>query len=310
MIRPAGWIALASLTFLPIQIDPTWPIMNAPVPLRRALCLVIMGTAGLGSGCAALPGTSQTATAAGGQNCAVAGRGAPVVVFEGGIGEKLDTWDKVYPQVQVLTTVFAYTRRGYPGGGPAPAERDGALAVEELRTLLSARGLRPPYVLVGHSLGGLYAELFTKLHPAEVAGVVLVDPTPVDHLERLRTEFPAKYALLRTLMTLQAGSIATIEQRGVDATSREWHAAGPFPKCPMIVLTGIKASVLEDEAMIAYKLRAHAQLLQQWPGSEGRQIECGHFIQRDKPEAVVAAVREIVSRMAAKNPVPKRNAGR
>ena len=272
------------------------------IPKCKTTLLVVLVASSVFSGCASLPGTALSSATASGMDCTVAGAGAPVVVFESGIGETLNTWDKVFPEVARLTTVFAYTRRGYSGSGPAPRETDGETAVRELRALLADRHLRPPYVLVGHSLGGLYVELFAKLHPDEVAGVVLVDPTPVDHMDRLHAEFPGKYAMLRTIMTLQAESIAMAEQRGIDATSRAWHAAGPFPACPMIVLTGVKASLLEDAAMIDYKVRTHAELLPQWPGAEGRRVESGHFIQRDKPEAVIAAIRDLLKTIPAKQP--------
>jgi Predicted hydrolases or acyltransferases (alpha/beta hydrolase superfamily) len=77
--------------------------------------------------------------------------GPQVVVFENGLGAKLGNWDKVFPEISKNTTAFAYNRPGYGDSDPATTPRDGEHIVEELRALLKSKGLRPPYVLVGHS---------------------------------------------------------------------------------------------------------------------------------------------------------------
>jgi pimeloyl-ACP methyl ester carboxylesterase len=98
-----------------------------------------------------------------------------VVVFEGGSRNTLDKWGAVLAGVGQEATVFAYNRPGYGNSEPAATPRDGRTVVEELRRLLRAKGLQPPYVLVGHSLGGLYMQWFARAHPDEVKGLVLVD---------------------------------------------------------------------------------------------------------------------------------------
>ncbi|WP_036171201.1 alpha/beta fold hydrolase [Massilia sp. 9096] len=98
-----------------------------------------------------------------------------VVVFEGGSRNTLDKWGALLTDVSREATVFAYNRPGYGNSEPVATSRDGRTIVEELRRLLHAKGLQPPYVLVGHSLGGLYMQLFARAHPDEVKGLVLVD---------------------------------------------------------------------------------------------------------------------------------------
>src|SRR5215467_11476206 len=105
------------------------------------------------------------------------GTGGPAVVLEAGGGLRMTTWKKVFPEIAAFTTVIAYNRAGFGRSGPAEAPRNGLTIVRELRTFLHDLGVRPPHVLVGHSLGGLYTQLFVRLHPDEVAGLVLVDPT-------------------------------------------------------------------------------------------------------------------------------------
>lgn len=105
-----------------------------------------------------------------------AGSGDATVVFESGLGSDWSVWDQVASEVAPKAQVFAYSRPGYGGSDSASEPRDATHIVENLRALLADQGYAPPYVLVGHSFGGAYLELFAKKYPAEVAALVLVDP--------------------------------------------------------------------------------------------------------------------------------------
>jgi pimeloyl-ACP methyl ester carboxylesterase len=98
-----------------------------------------------------------------------------VVVFENGSHATLDKWDKVIDSIASDTSIFVYNRPGYGKSKVTEARRDGKTIVEELRRNLKHKGLAPPYILVGHSLGGLYMQLFARRYPEEVKGIVLVD---------------------------------------------------------------------------------------------------------------------------------------
>ncbi len=115
------------------------------------------------------------------------GEGAPTVVFEMGFGGNLEPWERVFPRVAEFAPAFAYSRpnRGRSTGDWA-ADADGMRTSEEaarlLRDTLVTAGVRPPYILVGVSLGGLYVQKFAQLFPAETAGLVLIDNRPAPYL--------------------------------------------------------------------------------------------------------------------------------
>src|SRR5882672_3624033 len=108
------------------------------------------------------------------------GEGSPTVILEAGAGDTLATWEWVLPDVRKLTRVCAYDRAGLGRSDPGPKPRTSERIVAELRELLLRAHVPPPYVLVGHSFGGLNVRLFASRNPGEVSGLVLVDATPED----------------------------------------------------------------------------------------------------------------------------------
>jgi len=113
----------------------------------------------------------------------VRGEGTPTVLFEPGLGGFSLQYSRILPGVSAFTRVMAYDRAGQAWSDPSPNPRTPVFMAGELRTLLDRLGLQPPYVLVGHSFGGLLARVYNGYHPEEVAGMVLVDATSVNEFE-------------------------------------------------------------------------------------------------------------------------------
>ncbi|MEK5030973.1 alpha/beta hydrolase [Paenibacillus sp. FSL R7-0302] len=106
------------------------------------------------------------------------GAGAPTIILEAGSGETSLSWRDIPEKLAEHATVVTYDRAGYAWSEQADTERTGANIVRELHTALQNAGLPGPYLMVGHSLGGMYARLFTQTYPEEVAGLVLIDARP------------------------------------------------------------------------------------------------------------------------------------
>ena len=119
------------------------------------------------------------------------GEGSPTVVLEAGLTEWAFTWWKVQDRIAKRTRVCAYDRAGMGKSPPGPLPRDTAAEVADLEALLTAGGVRPPYILVGHSMGGYNARLFASLHMADIAGMVLIDPSTEYQIEILEAASPA-----------------------------------------------------------------------------------------------------------------------
>jgi pimeloyl-ACP methyl ester carboxylesterase len=106
-----------------------------------------------------------------------AGSGSPTVVLVPGAGEPSSVWGWIAPDVARDTRVCVYDRAGRGWSEPAPGQQDGVAIATDLNALLTSAHEAPPYVLVGHSFGGLYVRAFAARYPNQTAGVVLLDAT-------------------------------------------------------------------------------------------------------------------------------------
>jgi len=227
--------------------------------------------------------------------CNVRGRGDAIVVFDSGLGETHEAWRWVWPDVTKFARVFLYDRAGIGRSDPAPAPRSSDRIVEELHGLLAAAGLAGPYVLVGHSFGGLNVQLFASRYPGEVAAVVLVEPTPVEFPSRendLLSEFArAKLTTSRGV----SGEGVRLEWASVQASAEQVRAARPFPPIPVTLLSSTR-----PEETPAFQ-RAWAGMQQDLASDLDARLHLvtnrsGHYIQFDAPQLVVDAIREAVRR--------------
>jgi pimeloyl-ACP methyl ester carboxylesterase len=258
------------------------------------------------------------------------GTGSPTVILEAGAGNDADTWDTVglppgsdqtavLPGVAAFTRVCAYDRPGTildfdhrSRSDPAPMPRTAGDIVADLHALLTAAAIRGPYVLAGHSFGGLVARLYAATYPDEVAGMVLIDAAHEDYYaavqEALTPEQRAEFARLQEQGPPELADYPDRERLDTDASAaalREAASASPLRPMPLVVLThgrpwdwppGYPAAALE-----ALWLPLQEKLTALTP--DGRLIvaeRSGHFIPGDQPDLVIAAIQQVVE--AARDP--------
>ncbi len=110
------------------------------------------------------------------------GEGSPAVILDAANMGTVSSWAWIQPELAKATRVCAYDRAGLGWSDLSPAPQDTRQNAEALHTLLTRQGIAPPYVLVGHSLGGLYTRMYAEMYPSEVAGAVFIEGTPPDTL--------------------------------------------------------------------------------------------------------------------------------
>ena len=270
MARPAELLGLLGLFALSALIVPT-----AAFGQQR---LVSIGDRRLSIDCAG-PSAPQRAT---------------VVLIAGGGGTAKD-WARVQPEIAVFAHVCSYDRAGF-GDSDKTAQRQSAdEIVEDLHALLGASGEKKPYILAGHSMGGIYVRRFATRYPLEVAALLFVDSSHEEQAWRLHEIDPAGPGLSDEVA--RGGFIVKPGERLAWRTEKALIVLGrgkPFPR----------SGQLTEEQFAAWDRiwqEMQQDLAKRSPrGQYRRAAKSGHFIQNDQPDLVIQAIRDLKVELGAK----------
>lgn len=267
------------------------------------------------------------------------GHGLPVVLFESGFGATAEAWDKVKPLLADTNQVCSYDRAGYGLSDPGPLPRDGRAIAKDLDDGLRAARIRGPFVVVGHSAGGLYARLFADRRKRDVIGMVLLDPS-VEHQDRAFSMFGPNAASLAPIRSGVARCLELVQSRAQPTSPPErsrcldrqgklfpaglwvtelseldtlWAATSDevdggraaYGDLPLVVLTAQNTyQNVKDpwRGLVDQRWRElHRQIAAR--SSRGREqvVEgSSHLIMIDKPQAVAQAIREVIAEARAR----------
>ena len=280
------------------------------------------------------------------------GTGSPTVVFEAGttVSGALD-WDLVHDPIATTTRACAYDRAGIMWSDPKSSHQSAEAIAEDLHATLAAAGEKTPFVLVAHSLGGSYSAVYTKKYPGQVAGVVLVDPSHPDELQRMAVAskqpvptaqdvrapavlriaadlawtgvfrlVPARATIMAESKSISADVVAKTlaylpttasawldDSEAMIETRKDAGTFRDFGDRPLIVLHGghpISDKELKSGGETRKEYDAAQDLLATLHSEEaawstrGRLVlvpDSNHYIQFDRPDVVIAAVRDVVA---------------
>ena len=254
------------------------------------------------------------------------GRGSPSVIFESGLGGTSLDWVRVQPEVSRFTRACSYDRAGYGWSERGPEPRHADRIARELDRLLVHANVPPPYLLVGHSFGGLAVRLFVaRKEPRAVAGLVLVDATHEHQFQRMESAgvrvpmaptgrrfvisnhwlvpsaLPESLKPLAQRLALARNAIRALygELGYLRHSARQVGSIRRKPDVPVIVLARsprrdagrardrLEGTWLDLQRELARTMKDGS--FQVVPGS-------GHYIHLDRPDRVVGAIRTIVDR--------------
>jgi pimeloyl-ACP methyl ester carboxylesterase len=266
------------------------------------------------------------------------GHGSPTVVLEAGLDPSGSfSWRRVLPDIAVTTRVCTYDRAGILWSEPRPGPRDAHRIADELHALLAAASEPPPYVMVGHSFGGLLVRVFDRRFRGEVFGFVLVDSAHPAGIYRMPLEAiasePAPLRLL-TSKFLAATGVARLragppknpaqayahssmlaaqgEGRAFRESCVQAAATGKLDNRPLVVLTAghipPPSDMSEKTQNVFHEVRLalQAELAMLSTNADQRvSSRAGHFVQLDDPAAVVTAVGDVVTAARAGTRVRK-----
>jgi len=258
------------------------------------------------------------------------GQGSPTVILDSGLGDSYISWHKVQPQIAQFVRVCSYDRAGlgYSDSGPHP--RTSKDIAGELRTLLHNAGVAPPYILVGHSMGGYDVRLYASLYRGEVAGMVLVDSSHPEQRKRLPPalndldaswlreqellEFTLPFGIPRLLgfcdtdvkaraaeCNFHSAREAVAEMKTFPVSAAQTAATGSLGNMPLAVISHDPDKPQPDlpEDLVKPINSAWQQMQEELShlSTAGTHViarNSGHYIQIDRPEVVIEAVRTVV----------------
>ena len=224
------------------------------------------------------------------------GKGAVAVVFEGGFGAGIASWSTVQKDVAEFARTVSYDRAGLGQSDVGPKPRSAKQIALELHTALEKAGIKPPYVLVGHSLGGVYVRVFADAYPNEIAGLVLVDPSQ-EAFDEWTKKNAAQQRKAEEGRVSQAAQGLRDEWQALDATYAQARASKVLKGIPVTLISATR----DESGMAAEAKKVWLEKQKEWlstvPGSKHIVIDKGHFVQAEDPAAVIEAIREIVKRV-------------
>ena len=213
------------------------------------------------------------------------GTGSPSVIFESGFEGGMETWTGIIDSVAQHTSVYAYDRAGYGRSNLKDSPHSIEEVARQLQSNLTARNIPPPYVLVGHSGGALFVNMFARLYPEKTKSVLLIDPTHPDLYDYLKENEALMYDLLFDYI---GEGQRRYEFDLIKNSSKEFKDAADFPEIPLIVLMAGRHTTLESEALKNKMLEFHEDLKRLSPlGTRYLVEDSGHSIHKNDPQLVV-----------------------
>jgi len=227
-------------------------------------------------------------------NLLIGGQGSPAVVFEGGFGTGIASWSTVQKEVAAFARTVSYDRAGLGQSELGPKPRSAKQIATELHTALEKAGIKPPYVLVGHSFGGIYVRVFADMYPKEVVGMVLIDPSQESFNDWLKKSQLARLKDAQAQIA-KAPEGVQAEAAATEVSYGEARVAKVPPGIPVTLL-----SATEDETMPADARRLWIEKHEEWiatvPGGKHIVVEkTQHFIQAQQPKLVIETIQQMLN---------------
>jgi pimeloyl-ACP methyl ester carboxylesterase len=263
------------------------------------------------------------------------GEGSPVVILESGLGDTYASWRKVQPQIAKFARVCSYDRAGLGYSDSSSLPRTSKVIAGELHALLQSAGIAPPYILVGHSMGGFDVRLYASLYRNEVAGMVLVDASHPDQENRFPPElknmegswlreaeflkYTMPFGVPRLLglcdqdpvqraaeCNFHTAAESVAELKSFPESAAQTAASGSLGDLPLVVLShdpdkpssDLPADVAKPVNDAWEKMQKELSQL----STRGTRVvakNSSHYIQMDRPDVVIDAVRGVLDQVRA-----------
>lgn len=230
----------------------------------------------------------------------ISGNGKPNIVLINGGSGPIEGWMKIIQKISESSSVFSYNRFGVTGSDKPKEPQDGLTIVRTLREALTIAGFEPPFILVGHSLGGLYANLYARLYPNEAAGIVFLESSHPRDLSL--NEYQGRTIKAINKVFTMFDSLSSHKQLNevnfVKETVNQIYQLDDFPEIPVYVITGGQENRMMPEEVRKKRLENQLELLSLSRNSKHIVAEnSGHFPQLSEPMVVIDTIRDCIKQI-------------
>jgi pimeloyl-ACP methyl ester carboxylesterase len=239
--------------------------------------------------------------------------GQPAVILEAGAGEGLDNWKPVFAQIAASAPVVAYDRRGLGQSAPDSEKQTLRRVAQSLRSLLQKISVRPPYVLVGHSWGGLLTRAYIDQYAREVIGLVLLDALNpgLTREEQAKLVPPEERAAVLAPPTMPPIPPDTPPGLRAEMELITSEMVNDYPEArslsepsgiPIVVVTAMPPTRLKSRGTRGFGIEPWEQAGLALRSPKGMFVvasHVGHMVHRDDPALVVQLIQHVIKNASA-----------
>lgn len=227
---------------------------------------------------------------------------SPTIIFDSGLGDGLESWDSIFPLVEQFSSAIAWSRPGLGESADSPIDDDGVRTSAEtagvLERFLGKVGAQPPYILIGHSLGGLNVLKYAELHPDQVAAILLVDPRPARFRARCAERGLAACSAARVAPDAWPRAIKA-EIAGTGPSEEDVATPLSLGARPVTVIVSTTPWAGDGgEEAFAFWLEAQEEFANSVPNGRFVRAEgTGHYVHKDNRALVAEEIKAIMARV-------------
>lgn len=229
------------------------------------------------------------------------GESTPTILFFNGFRMRLESWDKVYAPLSPTASMLLFNRLGVGHSCKADKNQDAKTVVEAVHDMVVELNIQIPYILVAHSLGGIFVNLYARTYPCEVGGVVFVEASHPDEIAKQRAHrIPAWISVSNEAIKkieIFFDPFKYSEDESILESIEQISTANVFPDIPIAVVTGTNNMPFAPKEPFEIHLNHQMKLLEL--SSDSTQFLCqesGHFPQITQPKIVIEAINFIIDK--------------
>ena len=220
------------------------------------------------------------------------------LIFFNGFRIEYKTWKSIYSELEKEYSLALFNRRGVGKSQKASSEQDAKNVVREIHEFILALNVQPPYTLVAHSLGGVFANMYARSYPEEIKSVIFVESSnPDEIIEQKKFHQPLVLNLLnKGIKKIEKlfDPLRYSEDEVIAQSISQINSANEFPNIPVVVITGVKNMPFVPKEPFNIHLKYQEKLLELSDNS--KQYFCsksGHFPQITEPKKVVEIIKSV-----------------